>query len=106
MKVSELFEEVDSFVLTFGNDEGKPRIIRGDASTIVKKLISAFNRDVGLVSDAETSAKWKELKMKLAAEADPVKVLKALVKSDLAWDGYNIELIKNDKKVSSGGRHN
>jgi hypothetical protein len=58
------------------------------------KMLKVFKRDCSL-SGKEATAKCKELMPKLEAAADPKKLFTMMVKSDLAWDGYDLALSWN-----------
>ena len=83
----------DKYLFSAGEDDDK-RETFGTAEVINKKMLNMFRRDVKAIGDDELSAKLKGLLPSFQQEKDPQKLLKALVSSDLAWDGYAIDLEK------------
>jgi hypothetical protein len=84
-------KEISEWEFVMGVDEGSPRRTSGDAKTVMAKMIKVFKRDCAL-SGKEAVAKCKEMMPKLEAAADPKKLFSMMVKSDLAWDGYDLAL--------------
>lgn len=90
-------ENSDVYVFSTGVDEGSPRRTKGDAAKVCKKMLSVFKSDLrDMGATPEEMAKFN----KMAEITDPVKLFKALIRSKLCWDGYDVELKKNDKVVS------
>lgn len=92
-------EGEDSWTFIVGED-GDTRKTHGDAAKIIKKMLSIMASDIRATGDDEMSAKWKKMKPQLETMTDPAALYKKLIKSDLAWDGYAVELQKNGKTVS------
>lgn len=103
MKTTELFEakapkEGATHEFIMGGEEGNPRKTVGTAAEVCAKLLRVFKRDVKDTDDKETTEKFKAALPKWEAMTDPVKLFKALVHSDLAWDGYDLEVNVLGKK--------
>lgn len=90
-------EDVWTFII---GEDGDTRKTHGDAAKVVKKMLSTMASDVRATGDDELTAKWKKMKPQLETMTDPAALYKKLIKSDLAWDGYAVELKKNGKTVS------
>ena len=89
-----LVEEADHWVFTVGEDDGA-RSTKGDAAKIAKKILSTFKRDMKEADepiDPSMLEKWSTM-------TDPAQLYHALIKADLAWDGYALKLEKNGKEV-------
>lgn len=84
-------KEVSEWEFLMGVDEGSVRRTRGDAKTVMAKMIKTFKHDCSL-SGEEEAAECKKLMPKLEAAADPKKLFSMMVKSNLAWDGYDLAL--------------
>lgn len=90
-------EDVWSFIV---GEDGDTRKTHGDAAKVIKKMLSTMASDIRATGDDEMTAKWKKMKPQLETMTDPAALYKKLIKSDLAWDGYALELKKNGKTIS------
>lgn len=90
-------EDVWSFIV---GEDGDTRKTSGDAAKVIKKMLSTMASDIRATGDDELTAKWKKMKPQLETMTDPAALYKKLIKSDLAWDGYALELQRNGKTVS------
>lgn len=90
-------EDVWSFIV---GEDGDTRKTSGDAAKVIKKMLSTMASDIRATGDDEMTAKWKKMKPQLETMTDPAALYKKLIKSDLAWDGYALELLRNGKTIS------
>jgi hypothetical protein len=106
VKLQEVTKNADVWTFKMGVDEGDVRTVKGDAARVIKAMFKQFHSDAGYDS-AESQEEAEDLISDLRRkETDPAIIFRKLVMSDIVWDGYDLELNKNGKKIPSGGRHN